>query len=88
MMVVNPADNTWKPTNVSGVIAFCFDKENNTKSIRMYSPPVRKFIKEVIGIFFNACFKTWILGLKQDLDEKASYAEESPTFHIVQKGVN
>jgi hypothetical protein len=48
MMVTNPADQqAWKPTNVSGAIAFCLDKELNTKSIRIYSPPVCGFYKRL-----------------------------------------
>jgi hypothetical protein len=29
-----------------------------------------------------------MLGLKQDIDEKANYSEESPTFHVLEKGVS
>jgi hypothetical protein len=28
-----------------------------------------------------------MLGLKQDIDEKANYSEESPTLHVLEKGV-
>jgi hypothetical protein len=49
-MMVNPPNDpsNWKSTNVCGAIAFCLDKENSTKSIRIYSPPVNILLKKKI----------------------------------------